>query len=51
MEHSQNFEKVKNYYLSGLWDKSRLENAATYPKEHPWITQEELEEILALKNS
>ena len=38
--HSKNFEKVKNYYDKGLWDKNRVHNAVG-----KWITPEEYEEI------
>ena len=38
--HSKNFEKVKNYYDKGLWDKNRVHNAVG-----KWITAEEYEEI------
>ena len=34
------FEKVKNYYDKGLWDKNRVHNAVG-----KWITAEEYEEI------
>jgi hypothetical protein len=40
MEHSKNFEKVKNYYLNKLWNKKRVYNAVG-----KWITAEEYEEI------
>lgn len=43
--HSKNFQKVKNYYDSGLWDIKRVFNAVTNPKSGPWITAEEYEEI------
>jgi len=39
-EHSKNFEKVKNYYDSGVWDIHRVYNAVGR-----WITPEEYEEI------
>lgn len=41
MEHSKNFEKVKNYYDRGLWSKSRVKAAIG-----KWITAEEAAEIL-----
>ena len=34
---SQKFEKVKDYYDSGLWDKTRVRNAVV----KGWITAEE----------
>ena len=45
MNHSKNFEKVKNYYETGLWTKERVKKAVTTPKSAPWITAEEYEEI------
>ena len=44
---SKNYEKVKNFYLQGLWDDIRLHNAV----EKNWITEEEYNEIIALKNN
>lgn len=41
MTHSKNFEKVKSYYKSSLWNEARVRNAVV--KE--WITAEEFEEI------
>ena len=38
---SKNFKKVKEYYLLGLWDKSKVRNAVT----KGWITAEEFELI------
>lgn len=38
--HSKNFEKVKGYYDSGLWNKDRVKAAVG-----KWITAEEFEEI------
>ena len=43
---SKNYEKVKNFYLQGLWDKPRLLNAIL----KGWITEEEFDEIVSLKN-
>lgn len=40
MEHSKNFEKVKNYYDRGMWDIERV-----YAAVGKWITIEEYEEI------
>ncbi|MEG2176909.1 MAG: XkdX family protein [Oscillibacter sp.] len=34
---SRHYEKVKNYYDSGLWDKVRVRNAVV----KGWITAEE----------
>jgi uncharacterized XkdX family phage protein len=42
---SKNYEKVKSYYILGLWDDIKLQNAVT----KGWITQAEYEEIKALK--
>lgn len=39
-EHSKNFEKVKEYYDSGLWSIERVRNAVG-----KWITEEEFKEI------
>lgn len=39
-EHSKNFEKVRDYYMNHLWDKTRVRNAVG-----KWITEEEYEEI------
>lgn len=39
--YSSNFEKVKNYYDRGLWNKTRVRKAVG-----KWITQEECDEIL-----
>ena len=44
---SKNYEKVKNFYLQGLWDDNRLSNAI----EKNWITEEEYNEIISLKNN
>lgn len=40
MEHSKNFEKVKDYYERGLWSIERVRAAVG-----KWITPEEFEEI------
>lgn len=40
MGHSANFEKVKNFYNMGLWDKIKVKNAVGR-----WITQDEYYEI------
>ena len=45
-EHSAKFEKVKGYYETGLWTAEMVRNAAHNPKDHPWITEEEAEEII-----
>lgn len=41
MEHSKNYEKVKQYYNDGRWDEDRVRNAVGR-----WITEEECSEIL-----
>lgn len=41
MEHSKNFEKVKNYYDSGRWNILMVKNAVI----KGWITEEEYREI------
>lgn len=41
MQHSKKFKKVKGYYDSGLWSKSKVHDAVV----HSWITAEEYEEI------
>lgn len=38
--HSKNFEKVRKYYKSGLWDDSRVRAAVGR-----WITEAEYQEI------
>lgn len=40
MEHSKNFDKVKNYYDNGLWTLTQVYNAVG-----KWITKEEYKEI------
>lgn len=45
MEHSAKFEKVKEYYESGLWNRVMVENAIGR-----WITKEEAEEILGAES-
>lgn len=44
MERSKNFEKVKNYYIGGVWSEKMVRNAVD-----KWITQEEYEIILNSK--
>lgn len=39
-EHSENFEKVRGYYKSHLWNLTRVRNAVG-----KWITEEEYQEI------
>ena len=39
--HSKKFKKVKGYYDSGLWSKSKVHDAVV----HGWITAEEYKEI------
>ena len=41
MKHSLKFEKVKEYYASELWNKTRVINAV----KKGWINEEEFEEI------
>ena len=45
VEHSPNYQKVKNYYDHGLWDISRVHKAV----EKGWITEEEFYEITGEK--
>lgn len=40
-EHSPKYEKVKNYYDTGLWSKAKVHNAVV----KGWITEAEFEEI------
>lgn len=42
---SPKFEKVKNYYEQGLWNKTRVHNAV----DKGWITSEEYELITGEK--
>lgn len=42
MEHSKNFEKIKEYYDSGLWSIDRLRNVVG---KRLGITEEEFELI------
>ena len=44
--HSNNFEKIKGYYDSGLWSKERVYNVVGKPS---GITPEEYEEITGEK--
>lgn len=39
--HSPKFEKVKNYYDTGLWNLARVRNAVV----KGWITEAEFKEI------
>lgn len=41
MEHSKNYEKVKNYYDKGLWSVERVRQAVV----KGWITEAEFAEI------
>jgi len=41
-EHSKNFEKIKSYYDTGLWNKDRVHTVVGKKK---GITAEEYEEI------
>lgn len=45
MQHSKNFEKVKMYYDTGVWDKDKVRKMVTNPKSGPWITEDEYKEI------
>lgn len=40
MDHSKNFEKVKNYFIRGMWGIGRVHAAVG-----KWITAEEFAEI------
>ena len=40
VEHSPNYEKVKDYYDRGLWDINQVFNAVGR-----WITEDEYKEI------
>lgn len=44
MEKSKNFDRVKDYYDNGVWNKARVHNAVG-----KWITAEEYEEITGEK--
>ena len=46
MEHSKNFEKIKDYYDKGLWDKARVRAVVNKTL---GITPEEYEEITGEK--
>ena len=39
--HSKNFEKVRQFYIDGLWSKTKVYNAVG-----KWITAAEYEEIV-----
>lgn len=41
MEHSKNYQKVKDFYDNKLWNKTRVRNAVV----KGWITEEEYKEI------
>ncbi len=41
MEHSKNYDKVRDYYNQKLWDVTRVRNAVA----KGWITGEEFAEI------
>lgn len=41
MEHSENYNKVHDYYVRGLWSKERV-----YAVVGKWITPDEYKEIL-----
>lgn len=41
MGHSSHYEKVKEYFLTKMWNLSRVKNAVS----KKWITEEEFQEI------
>lgn len=41
MEHSDNYRKVKNWYVMKMWNETRVRNAVVMN----WITESEFEEI------
>lgn len=41
MIHSENFEKVKRFYILKVWNETRVRNAVKMG----WITEEEFTEI------
>lgn len=41
MEHSEKFEKVRDYYKTGKWNAAMVQNAVGR-----WITEDEAAEIL-----
>ena len=41
MTHSNNYEKVKRFYLTNMWSVSRVRDAVA----KNWISEEEFEEI------
>ncbi len=41
MEHSKNYNKVKNWFNMKMWNEVRVRNAVTMG----WITEEEFTEI------
>lgn len=41
MDHSKNYEKVKEFYSLKLWNETRVRNAVV----KAWITEEEFAEI------
>lgn len=45
-ERSAKFDKVKGYYEARLWTESMVRNAAKNPKNSPWITDDEADEII-----
>lgn len=44
--HSKNFNKVKNYYDKGLWNKEMVWNVVG-----KWITEDEYYEIVGVDES
>lgn len=43
--HSRNFEKVKRFFIQGVWDEGRVKDAV----EREWITDVEYKEITGKK--
>lgn len=43
---NEKFEKVKGYYDAGLWTEIMVRNASKNPKDNPWITEDEADEII-----
>lgn len=44
--HSPNFQKVKGYYDTRVWNDTMVIHATTHPTSSPWLTTAEAEEIL-----
>lgn len=45
-EHSEKFEAIKNYYITGLWKKKAVRNAVNAANPTWRITAAEYEEIV-----